>query len=67
MQGAQTLELLTWISERPRSYTDTLEAWHSHCPRLLIWEDALADGLVRVERRVVGLTDAGRAALNQES
>ena len=26
-----------------------MEAWRSSCPRLTIWEDALADDLVRVE------------------
>jgi hypothetical protein len=42
-----------------------MEAWHSHCPRLTIWEDALADDLVRVRRRdgvsVVELTQRGAA------
>jgi hypothetical protein len=60
---APTVELLSWIAERPRSYTETMEAWHSHCPRLLVWEDALADGLVAVARRHVELTAAGRRAL----
>ncbi len=60
---APTVELLRWIAERPRTYTETMEAWHSHCPRLLVWEDALADGLVVVARREVHMTDAGRAAL----
>ena len=60
---APTIELLTWIAERPRTYAETMDAWHSHCPRLLVWEDALADGLVAVDRREVRVTDAGRAAL----
>lgn len=60
---APTVELLTWIAERPRTYAETMEAWHSHCPRLLVWEDALADGLVVVARREVRVTAAGRAAL----
>jgi hypothetical protein len=58
---APTLELLTWIAERPRTYAETMAAWHSHCPRLMIWEDALADRLVRVRGREVWLTDAGQA------
>jgi hypothetical protein len=61
--GAPTLELLTWISERPRSYAETMEAWTSHCPRLTVWEDAIADGLVAVGRDGVLLTAHGRAAL----
>jgi hypothetical protein len=60
---APTKELLSWIDERPRSYADTMDAWHSHCPRLLVWEDALADGLVRVTRGAVVVTAAGRASL----
>ena len=60
---APTVELLSWIAERPRTYTETMEAWHSHCPRLLVWEDALADGLVAVAHRQVELTAAGRRAL----
>ena len=60
---APTIELLTWVAERPRSYAETMDAWHSHCPRLLVWEDALADGLVVVARRQVELTAAGHSAL----
>jgi len=61
------VELLDWISRRPRSYPETMEAWKTHCPRLSAWEDALAAGLVAVrqngagESRVV-LTSAGASA-----
>jgi hypothetical protein len=61
---AQTLELVQWIAARSRTYADTIEAWGSHCPRSTIWEDALTDGLVAVERSVVVLTSTGRAALD---
>ena len=60
---APTLELLDWVSTRPRTYSETMEAWQSHCPRLLVWEDALLAGLVRVKRRHVELTPRGRSAL----
>ena len=60
---APTIELLSWIAERPRTYAETMDAWHSHCPRLLVWEDALADGLVAVSGRRVSVTDAGLAGL----
>jgi hypothetical protein len=63
---APTLELLAWISERPRSYAETMEAWKSHCPRLTVWEDAIADGLVAVGRDGVELTTDGRAAVGTE-
>jgi hypothetical protein len=65
--SAPTLELLAWISERPRSYAETMEAWTSHCPRLMVWDDAIADGLVAVGRDGVGLTAAGRASLSPVS
>ena len=61
--GAPTLQLLAWISERPRTYAETMDAWQSHCPRLTVWEDAIADGLVAVGRDGVALTAAGRGAL----
>ena len=54
-----TLELLAWIHARPRTYAETIDAWGSHCPRLSVWEDALADGLVAVVRR----PDAGRSTV----
>ncbi len=61
MSDALTLQLLEWLAERPRSYGETIEAWKSSCPRLTIWEDAVAEGLVRVERGSVVLTQAGRS------
>jgi len=64
---APTLELLAWIAEQPRSYRDTMDAWSSHCPRLTIWEDALAGGLVVVGGGAVRLSDSGRAALSPAS
>lgn len=64
-------DLLVWLDGAPRTYSEVMEAWRSSCPRLTIWEDALADGLVRVERASgvpmgesgVVLTDRGHAAL----
>jgi len=61
--AAPTLELLAWVATRPRTYAETMDAWRSHCPRLLVWEDALLDGLVRVEGGSVELTPAGERAL----
>jgi hypothetical protein len=57
--SASTLQLLAWIDDRPRTYRETIDAWRSSCPRLAVWEDALADGLVRVERGRVLLTERG--------
>jgi hypothetical protein len=61
MTNAPTLQLLDWIGERERSYAETIEAWHSHCPRLTIWEDALADRLIQVRNGKVVLTKRGLA------
>ena len=63
MTDASTLDLLEWISSCPRTYSETMEVWRSHCPRLLVWEDTLLAGLVRVSRTRVELTQAGDAAL----
>jgi len=59
---------LAWVAEAPRSYADA-EAWRRSCPHLSIWEDAIADGLVRFENdssmkdsRIV-LTARGRSFL----
>lgn len=43
------LEFLTWVAVRPRTYEEAMEAWQSHCPRQTIWEDAIIDGLVRID------------------
>lgn len=56
---APTMQLLEWLSERERSYADTVNVWHSHCPRLTVWEDAIADGLVEVRDGCVVLTARG--------
>ena len=61
--AAPTLQLLTWIAEQPRSYSETIDVWRSSCPRLTLWEDALSDEFVRVARGSVLLTAAGRALL----
>jgi len=64
------LEFLTWVSLRPRTYAEAMESWCSTCPRLSTWEDALADGLIRIESGAtmdqckVALTARGRSLLD---
>ena len=64
-------ELLAWISSRPRTYEEAMEAWQTTCPRHTVWEDALIDGLIQVEngssshRNEVTLTPRGRAILDE--
>lgn len=60
---ASTLELLTWVTARARSYEDVVEAWKSNCPRYAVWDDAVTAGLVTAGRDGVALTERGFAAL----
>lgn len=61
------LELLRWVDERPRTYTETMDAWRTSCPRTPTWEHATSDRLVRLEMIAgtehVVLTRLGRAVL----
>lgn len=61
------MQFLTWVADRPRTYPETMEAWRSTCPRLSVWEDAIIDGLVRIDNdagRAIELTARGRALLH---
>ena len=62
------LEFLSWVASRPRTYDEAMEAWQSHCPRQTIWEDAIIEGLIEINRQpndhVVMLTARGEAILN---
>jgi hypothetical protein len=55
------LDLLEWIGLEPRPYSEVIEAWHTSCPRLPVWEEANVRGFV--ER----LHDAGTEARVQVS
>ena len=64
-----TVEFLAWIDSRPRTYAEAIEAWRSTCPRHPVWDDALIEGLIRIEsaetmdRSVVILTPRGKALI----
>lgn len=67
---ALILDLLEWIGPDPRAYAEVMEAWRTSCPRLPVWEEANARGLL--ERRhepgkaaMVALSAAGRSFLVQ--
>ena len=60
-----TLDFLAWLARQPRGYAETMEAWRTSCPRLTIWEDALAAGLVEVAGDAVRLTSRGRDMLDR--
>ena len=63
-------EFLSWVASRPRTYDEAMDAWQSHCPRQTIWEDAMLDGLIQIDREhethnpAVVLTARGAALLN---
>jgi hypothetical protein len=62
------IQFLSWISDRPRSYRQTMDAWRTSCPRLSVWEDAILDELVHIRNgadRAVTLTPRGRAMLEK--
>jgi hypothetical protein len=61
---APTRELLEWVASRPRTYSETMEAWRTHCPRLSVWDDAVIAGLVRVAGGRVLLTARGHGLLD---
>jgi hypothetical protein len=66
-----TLDFLSWVAGARRSYAETMEAWRTGCPKFPIWEDALGDGLVDLDRSggatmtqtAVVLSGRGRALL----
>ena len=43
------LDLVEWVAGAPRPYSDVMDAWRTSCPRLTIWEDAQAQGLVQIK------------------
>ena len=65
---ALVLDLLEWIGPHPRPYAEVIEAWRTSCPRLPVWEEANARGLVLHEHRegvgaFVAVAPAGTALL----
>ena len=68
-----TLEFLAWIDSHSRTYAETMEAWRSTCPRHPVWDDALMEGLIRIESAetmgssTVILTPRGKMLLDEKS
>lgn len=64
------LQFLSWVADRPRTYAETMNACHSTRLQLSIWEDAIIEGLVRLDEGAgyaVSLTPRGRAMLEQSA
>jgi hypothetical protein len=64
---ALTVQLLEWISSKPRTYEETLDAWRTSCPRLSIWEDACIDGLIECAPggRILAVSPKGKLLLTR--
>jgi D-3-phosphoglycerate dehydrogenase / 2-oxoglutarate reductase len=67
---ALLLDLVAWVAGGERSYAETMEAWRTSCPRLPVWEEANARGLVTREHvqgrgAFVRVTTTGRELLKQ--
>ena len=61
-------DLLEWIGPQPRPYSEVIDAWRTSCPRLPVWEEANARGLLsRTHQEGVGsfvaVSPAGLALL----
>ena len=42
--SATTLQFLSWVSARPRTYAEAMDAWRTSCPRLSAGADAVNAG-----------------------
>jgi len=63
------LDLLEWVAGGERGYVEMMDAWRTSCPKLPVWEEANARGLVtRIVRGgtpLVAITPAGCALLER--
>ena len=41
------LDVVEWVAQQPRRYSEFIEVWRTSCPRLTVWEDALDRGYLR--------------------
>jgi D-3-phosphoglycerate dehydrogenase len=65
---ALLVDLVEWVAREDRDYLDVMEAWRTSCPRLPVWEEANARGLVTRTYEpgrgpMVAVTREGRAFL----
>ena len=62
-------DLLEYVAKEERTYDEVIEAWHTSCPKLPVWEEANDRGLITRTRMnghaVVRITSAGTALLEQ--
>jgi hypothetical protein len=41
-------QFLEWAAASVRTHDEVMQAWRTSCPRLSIWEDALAEGFIEI-------------------
>ena len=62
-------DLLEYVAGSERTYAEVIEAWHTSCPKLPVWEEANERGLITRARvnghAVVRITRAGTDCLAQ--
>jgi hypothetical protein len=63
-------DLVAFVIDKERPYLEVMDAWRTSCPRLPVWEEANARGLVARLRGAHGewlvhATAKGRALLEQ--
>jgi D-3-phosphoglycerate dehydrogenase len=60
-------DLVAFVAKHDRDYLEVMDAWRTSCPRLPVWEEANARGLVTRVRgprgAMVRVTEAGRVFL----
>lgn len=49
------LDLVRWCASADRAYDEVLDAWRTSCPRLMVWEEAVAQGLLETRPAAAGL------------
>jgi hypothetical protein len=67
---ALILDLLEWIGQEPRAYSEVIAAWRTSCPRLPVWEEANARGFIERQHEpgteaMVSVTASGREFLGK--
>jgi D-3-phosphoglycerate dehydrogenase / 2-oxoglutarate reductase len=66
---ALIVDLLHYVAVKERDYAEVIEAWHTSCPKLPVWEEANERGFLTRARvnghAIVRLTAAGSKFLEQ--
>ena len=65
------IDLVAFVAREERPYLEVMDAWRTSCPRLPVWEEANARGLVTraatPQGAVVRVTAKGRALLERSA